>query len=144
MKKTLGQIAYEVFRRGIDYDPLWEEEGGEVQGAWEAAAQAVKAEVAKPSAPKANPVSTDEDILEEALRITSGDRQNAYGPADQDFKRTAAMWSALKGVEFTARDVALFMICLKCSRETHQRKRDNWVDIAGYARCGSKCTEDKR
>lgn len=80
-----------------------------------------------------------EDVLEEALRITRGDRQATYGPPDQDFARTAAMWSALKGVPFEAREVALFMVALKLSRETHQRKRDNWVDIAGYARCGSLC-----
>lgn len=81
--------------------------------------------------------ANSEDILEEAMRITRGDRQAQYGPPDQDFQRTARMWSALKGVEFTAHDVALFMILLKCSRQTHQHKRDNWVDIAGYARCGS-------
>lgn len=83
--------------------------------------------------------SQQEDVLEEALRLTSGDRQASYGPPDQDFQRTAAMWSAIKGVKFEAREVAMFMIALKLSRETHQRKRDNWVDIAGYARCGSKC-----
>lgn len=82
-----------------------------------------------------------EDILEEALRLTSGDRQHQYGPPDQDFARTAKMWSALKGVEFEARDVAMFLICLKLSRETHQRKRDNSVDIAGYARCLHICNE---
>lgn len=80
-----------------------------------------------------------EGVLEEAIRITSGDRQASYGPPDQDFARTAAMWSAIKGVEFTPREVAMFMICLKLSRETHQQKRDNWVDIAGYAKCGSLC-----
>jgi len=80
-----------------------------------------------------------EGILEEAIRITKGDRQACYGPPDQDFRRTAAMWSAIKGVAFEAREVALFMIALKLSRETHQRKRDNWVDIAGYASCGSIC-----
>lgn len=85
----------------------------------------------------ASPAADAEDILEEALRITRGDRQAQYGPPDQDFQRTARMWSALKGVDFTAHDVALFMILLKCSRQTHQHKRDNWVDIAGYARCGS-------
>lgn len=79
----------------------------------------------------------EEDVLEEALRITRGDRQAQYGPPDQDFTRTAKMWSALKGVEFTPKEVALFMILLKCSRQTHQDKRDNWTDIAGYARCGS-------
>jgi Domain of unknown function (DUF6378) len=84
-------------------------------------------------------VASDEDVLEEALRITRGDRNAQYGQPDQDFKRTAAMWSAMKGVEFEAREVAMFMVALKLSRETHQKKRDNWVDIAGYARCGSLC-----
>jgi hypothetical protein len=84
-------------------------------------------------------VPPTEDVLEEALRITKGDRNASYGPPDQDFARTAAMWSALKGVTFEPREVAMFMIALKLSRETHQRKRDNWVDVAGYARCGSLC-----
>lgn len=86
-----------------------------------------------------------DDILEEALNITRGSRNASYGPPDQDFRRTAGMWSALfaaklrEGETFEPRDVALAMILLKTSRETHQRKRDNWVDIAGYARCGSLC-----
>ena len=87
----------------------------------------------------------EEDILDTAARITRGDRNASYGPPDQDFQRTAGMWSALfgaklqNGVTFEPRDVAMAMILLKCSRESHQRKLDNWVDIAGYARCGSKC-----
>jgi nucleoside 2-deoxyribosyltransferase len=84
-------------------------------------------------------VDEPETILDEAKRITAGDRQNDYGPPDQDFARTAAMWSQLLGVDVEARHVALCMIALKMSRETHQRKRDNWVDIAGYAKCGSVC-----
>jgi hypothetical protein len=83
----------------------------------------------------------EEDILEEALRLTTGDRQAQYGPPDQDFARTARMWSALKGIEFEARDVAMFMICLKLSREVHQRKRDNAVDGAGYFRCLHICNQ---
>jgi hypothetical protein len=90
----------------------------------------------------------EEDILIEALRLTSSDRQNQYGPPDQDFARTAAMWSALFGdkmsAPFEARDVALAMICLKLSRETHKRKRDSAVDIAGYARCLHICNETSR
>ena len=87
----------------------------------------------------------EEDILDTAARITRGDRNASYGPFDQDFRRTAGMWSALfgaklkDGVTFEARDVAMAMILLKCSRESHQRKQDNWVDIAGYARGGSMC-----
>lgn len=86
----------------------------------------------------------EEDILEEALRITKGDRNASYGPPDQDFQRTAQMWSALKGVPFEAREVALFMIALKLGRETHQRKRDSAVDIAGYARCLDICNRAYR
>lgn len=89
-----------------------------------------------------------ENILEEAIRITAGDRQASYGPPDQDFQRTAKMWEAvlqscvINGeLEIPPRMVAMCMIALKLSRETHQRKRDNWVDIAGYAKCGSLCND---
>jgi hypothetical protein len=86
-----------------------------------------------------------ESILDEATRLTGGDRQNQYGPPDQDFARTAEMWSALKGVKFDPWEVAAFQICIKLSRQTHQRKRDNWVDVAGYAHCGNVCdTEAER
>ena len=91
------------------------------------------------------PQTCKEDVLEEALRITSGDRQNQYGPPDQDFARTAGMWTALFGYKLSApfepRDVAMAMICLKLSRETHQRKRDNAVDGAGYFRCLHLCNQ---
>jgi hypothetical protein len=81
----------------------------------------------------------DEDVLEEALRITSGERQNSYGPPEKDFTRTAAMWSAILDAEVKAKDVALCMIALKISRAKWSSKRDNWVDIGGYARCGHRC-----
>jgi Domain of unknown function (DUF6378)/Domain of unknown function (DUF4406) len=83
----------------------------------------------------------DEDVLAEAFRLTSGDRQNAYGPPDQDFQRTATMWSTILGVPVKAKHVALCMIALKISRATWHDKRDNAVDIAGYARCLQICIE---
>lgn len=82
-----------------------------------------------------------QDVLEEALALTKGDRQNSYGPPDEDFARTAGMWHSLFGWDVKPVDVAMAMICLKLSRETHQAKRDNFVDIAGYARCGHICRE---
>ncbi|MEM9588988.1 MAG: DUF6378 domain-containing protein [Planctomycetota bacterium] len=89
----------------------------------------------------------DLDVLEEALKITQGDRQAQYGPPDQDFRRTAEMWNGLfsdglkEGWRFEPVHVALAMVCLKASREMHQRKRDNFVDMAGYARCGQICRD---
>lgn len=82
-------------------------------------------------------------ILKEADSLVNGDRQQDYGPPEEDFERTARMWTALKGVEFTAADVALFMICIKLSRQAHCPKRDNWVDMAGYAECGARCDAKK-
>lgn len=89
-----------------------------------------------------------ESILSEAQRITSGDRQNQYGPPDQDFRRTADMWSGLfqdmlkPDCQFEPYHVALAMILLKASRELHQAKRDNAVDIAGYAHCLNICRRE--
>lgn len=86
-----------------------------------------------------------EDILEEALRITRGDRNASYGPPDQDFRRTAAMWSAnfeqllREGIVFEPEHVAQAMILLKLSRLQHSRTRDSVVDLAGYARCMDVC-----
>lgn len=92
-------------------------------------------------------IAVDKDILEEASEITRGSRQAQYGPPDQDFRRTAGMWTALfkdmlkDGVEFEPFHIAQAMILLKMSRQLHQRKRDNWVDTAGYARCGAVCDQ---
>lgn len=74
-----------------------------------------------------------ESILEEALRLTTGARNEDYGHPLQDFSRTAALWSAVLGCPVTAEQVGLCMICLKVSRECHRPKRDNRTDMAGYA-----------
>lgn len=97
--------------------------------------------------PPPPPPPQTEDILEEALRITSSDRQNQYGPPEQDFTRTAKMWEALLEpcvqpdgtLKISGSAVARCMIAIKLSRDTHQKKRDNPVDIAGYARCLDRC-----
>ncbi len=85
------------------------------------------------------------ELLNEAERIITNDRNKSYGEPDEDFQRIAAIASAL-GFRITegdairplsGSDVATFMICLKLSRlawmPTH---RDSWLDIAGYAGCG--------
>jgi hypothetical protein len=86
-----------------------------------------------------------EDILAEALRLTLGDRQTHYGPPHEDFARTAGMWTSLfsdllkPGSEFKPSHIAQAMILLKMSRQVHHPTRDNWTDVAGYARCGHLC-----
>jgi hypothetical protein len=80
----------------------------------------------------------DEGILEEAMRAV-GERTNSYGPATQDFVRTAHMWEAILGIDIAPAQVALCMVALKISRACWSDNRDNWVDMAGYAKCGWDC-----
>lgn len=81
-----------------------------------------------------------ENILETAMKITSGDRQDKYGHPRDNFGSTADLWNAyLKRRHFpssriTAHDVGIMMILVKISREANNPTKDNLVDIAGYAR----------
>lgn len=74
------------------------------------------------------------NILEEANQITSQDRNNDYGHPKIDFARTAIFWSVLFGTEVKPEQIPLAMILLKLSRQINKHKRDNLVDIAGFAR----------
>lgn len=75
---------------------------------------------------------TDESILQEAHRLVHGDRGADYGHPLDDFTKTAALFNTLRGTTLTAEDVALFMVCVKLSREANRHKRDNLVDACGY------------
>jgi hypothetical protein len=80
-------------------------------------------------------------VLEEASAIVRGPRQDAYGTAKVNHDRIAAIWSVILGVPVTARQAALCMIGVKLAREAHAPKRDNLVDIAGYADVAHRCGE---
>jgi len=86
---------------------------------------------------------TPEGILDEANRLTTGSRHNDYGHPRDDFARTAQMWTGILAeklrpdCEVTAMDVPLCMIAVKLARQAHRHKRDNLVDVAGYARTAS-------
>ena len=73
-------------------------------------------------------------VLDEAARLTAGERQADYGHPIEDHTRTATMWSALLGRPVTAEQVCLCMVALKLSRQCHKPKRDNLVDACGYLR----------
>jgi len=79
-----------------------------------------------------------ESILDEAKEITGNDRMKQYGHPESSFTDIARYWNAyLKSVnhkDIEAKDVSMMMILLKIARESNKSKRDNLVDIAGYAR----------
>jgi hypothetical protein len=88
-------------------------------------------------------------VLDTAKTITSGVRQRDYGHPLDDFERAALMWTAilrpklLTAVPISADEIPLCMIALKLARQAHAHKRDNLVDIAGYARTAAMVAGDE-
>lgn len=87
--------------------------------------------------------STDkpESILDEASKLVNGDRASDYGDMVENWTRIAKMMSAYLGVEITARNAADLMSIVKLSRSANKAKRDNYVDLAGYAHVANVCAE---
>jgi hypothetical protein len=77
-------------------------------------------------------------ILEEAQNLVCGDRREAYGGIRENLDMIATMWNQLLAPKLNspldAQDVARLNIATKLARDvTGKPKRDNCVDIAGYA-----------
>lgn len=76
-------------------------------------------------------------ICAEAENLVYGARQNAYNHPLDNFTQIAdmlnALWKDRLLIPLDAHDIAPMMIVTKLSRHSHARKRDNLVDIAGYA-----------
>lgn len=78
-----------------------------------------------------------ESILLEALEGVSN-HEDDYGDPSDTFADIASGWSVILGQPVSAHEVGLMMIWLKIAREMGHSKRDNLVDIAGYAECLSR------
>ena len=84
---------------------------------------------------------TKEEILAEAARIISKDRNLSHGDAFKNHAEIAEYWNIYLDdklqpmANITADDVAVMMILLKISRKNQGKKfnLDNFVDMAGYA-----------
>lgn len=85
-------------------------------------------------------------ILQEADKI-SEERQQSYGPPSTSLNQTAMIWNGIlcqklaQGCRISAEDVALCMVGIKLARESFKPKRDNLVDIAGWAKCANAVAE---
>ena len=81
------------------------------------------------------------NILEEANDIVHGDRNTSYGDPSGNHETTAILFSHFLSRKYgkgttpllNAEDVCIFNILQKISREASSHRRDNLVDIAGYA-----------
>ena len=84
---------------------------------------------------------TKEEILAEASRIISRDRNLSHGDAFQNHAEIAEFWNIYLDkklqpmASITAEDVALMMVLMKISRNTQGKKNnmDNFIDMCGYA-----------
>lgn len=88
----------------------------------------------------------DQSILKEAHGLVYGERKDAYGHPYDDYVCTAALMTAILrtgGViapdkAISAYQAVLMMAAVKLSRASRIHKRDNLVDLAGYAACAEE------
>lgn len=78
-----------------------------------------------------------EDHMAEANALVNGDRQVSYGSPFQSYTAQAKIWSGMLAdklrTDLTAEDVVLLLAAMKLRRQAHKPKRDNVVDVHGYA-----------
>jgi hypothetical protein len=82
------------------------------------------------------------DFLTEA-RATIQDRGLDYGHPQDNFARTAALWSSYLEMPVTDYQVSICMALVKIARSMESSKVDHYVDMAGYvAIAGQLHTEE--
>jgi hypothetical protein len=84
-----------------------------------------------------------ETVLDEAKRLVYGDRAMDYGHPLDECTRIAAFWSVILKTKVRPEHIPVCMVCMKISREMNRRKRDNAVDIAGYAECLNRIHDEQ-
>lgn len=84
-------------------------------------------------------MNADQSILQIAEQLTNVIRQADYGHPLDDYTRTAGMFNAAFAHKLkepmTPEDMMLGMILVKLSRQLNASRRDNLIDICGYANC---------
>lgn len=77
---------------------------------------------------------TRQQILTDATKIISTDREKQYGVAESNFGLIAELWNAyLKGKTISPADVGILMCLLKIARIRSGRfSEDSYVDACGY------------
>lgn len=85
------------------------------------------------------------EILNDAANCVMADRDMEYGDPEDSFAMIADLWTTYlqERVVIRPRDVAAMMALLKIARISRSCKRDNWVDLAGYAACGGELDDQE-
>lgn len=75
----------------------------------------------------------NKSILSEAQEIVGGIRHSDYGDSRESFGRVASIASVMTGKELAPEDCCAVLMAVKLVRESFAHKRDNLVDLCGYA-----------
>lgn len=100
--------------------------------------------------PPARVVREEEQLLLDAIKTVTEDRQDQYGSPEDSLGVIAGYWNAYlasKGhndIRISSVDAGMMMILLKVAREANSPKRDNLLDIAGYAAITSRVVHATR
>ena len=73
--------------------------------------------------------------MDEAAKLTAGDRQDLYGNPADNWQKVAEIASAILGSKvLTAEECVLVMLAVKLARLSRAPDhRDSQIDVAGYA-----------
>ena len=88
---------------------------------------------------KASPLAGTE-ILDEAFKLVSKDRQGSYGHPLDDYTKVTEIFKSLTGNNLTVYEALLFMVSVKLARlrtnlELSKVHHDSLVDALGYLTC---------
>ena len=84
-----------------------------------------------------------QSILSEAEEIVNGSRHSDYGDAKESFSRIATIASMMTGKELAPEDCCAVLMAVKLVRESFAHKRDNLVDLCGYAHIMNELNENE-
>ena len=85
----------------------------------------------------------NKSILDEAKAIVEGSRQSDYGDPVESFERIAKTASMITGGNLTPKECCAVLMAVKIVREGHRHKRDNLVDLCGYAHIMNELNENE-
>ena len=83
------------------------------------------------------------EVLDAARLAVTVDRARDHGDLEDNFTAIAQLWTVYLGHLVRPHDVAAMMALFKVARiRGNPAHADSWVDLAGYAACGSELARD--
>ncbi|MGN1216731.1 MAG: DUF6378 domain-containing protein [Phocaeicola sp.] len=85
-----------------------------------------------------------QSILDDAKTIIEGSRQSDYGDPVESFEKIAKTASMITGKDLSPNECCAVLMAVKIVRESYRHKRDNLVDLCGYAEIMNEIQESDK